>query len=256
MLIQDKIKVGPAKVRGIKKTSKRRCRMFICAVHLQKPTVHVSRYLLLFGCYVCVDADVEMRFVFMLAVPVLTHGYIVEKVGQPEEIGKDTRKWRDADTSSDDDGMVEVVEPLSRCTKGTVDANFDLRLSRITSKFTELSSPVAVSLDVQHHLVASTERHSEWMPLEEADFGNLQEDVLASLVLPETFTRDDCRDLDSLFVQYLHGSFDAVESETNTDGAFYKDQKCGKGQEVTEHGPLKQRGCTMSHHETNDGKHE
>src|SRR6478609_3023708 len=60
--------------------------MFVCAMHFEKPAVYVCRNLFLLGGYVSVDADVKMGIDFMVAMPVLAHGYVVKKVGEPEEV--------------------------------------------------------------------------------------------------------------------------------------------------------------------------
>ena len=67
------------------------------------------------------------------------------------QVIQESRKGRDADSCSDDDGLFKVIEALSRSAKGTRDTNRAEVL-----ELSQLASPVAIGLDMQLHLPADT----------------------------------------------------------------------------------------------------
>lgn len=98
--------------------------------------------------------------------------------------------------------MGEIVEPLRRCTKGSVESNLDvgLRLS-IWDKLSKTLRPVPIRLDVELYLTFETYRDGEWMPLEKAEFGNLEKDVLTRSILPKSFSWDIGSNLDRFVIE-------------------------------------------------------
>ncbi|GKT60596.1 hypothetical protein ColTof4_00723 [Colletotrichum tofieldiae] len=85
--VQDGVKVGPAKVRGVQQPRQGALRVLVGAVHLEQPAVDVGDDVAALLGDVRGDADVEVLVgALVRAVPVLAARHRVEQVGDPEEV--------------------------------------------------------------------------------------------------------------------------------------------------------------------------
>lgn len=172
------------------------------------------------------------------------------------EVGKDSGKGRDTNTRPNDDGMAEVIEALSWCTKRTVDPDPNLGFATFASKFSKPSSPVAIGLDVKPHLLSHANGHCEGMPLKVPKLRHLQKDILSSLVFPKALARDGRLDLDGLAVQHSQSGWDAMKSNSDPGDSLNEDQQGRKREPVAKHWPLQECSSPMRHHQADDRKHE
>lgn len=154
------------------------------------------------------------------------------------KVGQDAAGGRDSDASADDNGGGEVVEPLSRSTKGSVDADLDLRHTEFSRQVAKLSCPVAICLDVQTHFLSAADGHSERVPLKLAQRWDMEEDILPSAVFPVPLARDGGLGLDCFAVQNLESRGYPVQANADSGESLDQNQQGRKGEPVSKHGPL------------------
>lgn len=170
------------------------------------------------------------------------------------QIIQNARKGRGANTCADNDGLVEIVEALGGRPVGPIDAHVCQGV--LEAQTAQLARPVAVSLDVQLHLPPRARRDGKGMPLEEGDLRDLQEDVLARLVLPDAPFRNGQRNAYRVVVEHTELCGDLLEAGQQAREAFGNDQCCGQDQHESQDGVLHDAQAAVCHEETEHGKHQ
>jgi hypothetical protein len=95
-------------------------------------------------------------------------------------------------------------------------------------------------------LTFKTDRDGEWMPLEEAEFRDLEEDVLTRSILPNPFCGNIGSNFDRFMIKDTDRSRQRSESDKQSNDSLDKNQQSRESEEVAQHRPLKQGGGTMS----------
>lgn len=170
-------------------------------------------------------------------------------LGADLQVGQDAGEGGDADAGADDEGVGEVVEALGGGAEGTVDGDADGGGVAIRSQGAQARRPVPVGFDVEVDGGADAGGDGEGVPLPGAEGGDLQEDVLAGLVLPEALAGDFGADFDGGEVEDFERGGKGEGGEEEAGGAFGEDEGGGEGEGVAE-------GRPVGDEEGDDGVHE